>query len=110
MAPVKSLPKPLQSATIKDYLAILVRRRWIIGISFLTVMLSTVYYVYRLEDVFESFSTLVIEEKSALINDMLAPPDSLHFLLRRDPGQPFVHRDGARQHRPGRLPADLSRK
>jgi capsular exopolysaccharide synthesis family protein len=74
MAPVRSLlQKPLQGATIKDYFAIISRRRWIIAISFLTVMLSTVYYVYRMPDVYESYSTLVIEEKNAVINEMMSP-------------------------------------
>jgi tyrosine-protein kinase Etk/Wzc len=74
MATLRPLSKPLQSATIKDYLAILARRRWIIGISFLTIMISTAYYVYRMQDIFESSSTLVIEEKRALLNDMMGPP------------------------------------
>jgi capsular exopolysaccharide synthesis family protein len=76
MPPVKPLQKPLQGATLKDYLAILTRRRWIIGISFLTVMISTAFYVYRMEDVYESYSTLVIEEKHAVINE-LDNPNSL---------------------------------
>jgi capsular exopolysaccharide synthesis family protein len=73
MPPVKPLQKPLQGATIKDYLAILARRRWIIGISFLTVMISTAFYVYRLEDIYESYSTLVIEDKHAVLNEMDNP-------------------------------------
>lgn len=74
MSALKSLSRPLQSATIKDYLAILARRRWIIGITFLTIMVSTAYYVYRLQDIFESSSTLVIEEKRAILNDMMSQP------------------------------------
>lgn len=73
MAATKLLQKPLQGATLKDYLAILARRRWVIGTSFLTVMISTVFYVLRLEDVFQSNSTLVIEEKRNYVNEMMNP-------------------------------------
>ena len=71
MAPVKSTPKPLQSASIKDYISILQRRRWLIGVTFLSVMLSTAFYVYRLEDNYESYSTLVLEQKNAFVNQMM---------------------------------------
>ena len=80
MAPVKPLQKPLQGATIKDYLAILARRRWIIGVSFLTVMISTAFFVYHKEDIYESYSTLVIEEKHAVLNPLDEPTSqSLSF-------------------------------
>ena len=58
-------------SSFRDYLAIIIRRRWIIAISFLSVALSTVYYVYQLEDIYESFSTLVIEEPSTYVNQMM---------------------------------------
>ena len=71
MAPVKPVAKPLQGASIKDYIAILQRRRWLIGITFLSVMLSTAFYVYRLEDNYDSYSTLVLEEKNTFVNQMM---------------------------------------
>lgn len=51
------------TTNIKDYIAIIFRRRLVIIISFLSVLLSTIYYVYKIPDIFESFSTLVIEEQ-----------------------------------------------
>lgn len=49
---------------LKDYIAVILRRRWIIILSFISVLLSTFYYVQNIEDIFESYSTLVIEENN----------------------------------------------
>ncbi|MBN2035525.1 MAG: polysaccharide biosynthesis tyrosine autokinase [Chitinispirillaceae bacterium] len=73
MATTKSLQKPLGGATIKDYLTIIARRRWLLAVTFLSVMVSTVFYVYRLEDNYESYSTMVIEEKNSALTQMIAP-------------------------------------
>jgi tyrosine-protein kinase Etk/Wzc len=71
MVSLKQTAKPLQGATFKDYLLILQRRRYLIMLTFLSVMASTVFYVYRLEDTYESYSTLVIEEKNTFVNQMM---------------------------------------
>ncbi|NLG17416.1 MAG: polysaccharide biosynthesis tyrosine autokinase [Fibrobacter sp.] len=66
-----SLQKLRASTGIKDYLAVIFRRRWVIVLSFLSVFLTTLYYVYQIEDIYESYSTLVIEEQSAYVNQMM---------------------------------------
>lgn len=43
---------------------VVLRRRWIIIASLLSVVLSTFFYVYRIEDIYESYSILVIEERN----------------------------------------------
>jgi tyrosine-protein kinase Etk/Wzc len=49
---------------LKDYLMVVLRRRWIIIASLLSVVASTFFYVYRIEDIYESYSILVIEERN----------------------------------------------
>lgn len=70
-ADITSLQRLQTGPGLKDYIAILVRRQMIIGVSFLSVVLSTVYYVLQIEDVYESFSTVVIEEQNAVVNQMM---------------------------------------
>ncbi|MBN1128646.1 MAG: polysaccharide biosynthesis tyrosine autokinase [Chitinispirillaceae bacterium] len=72
MSPIKSFEKPMQGATVKDYLSILSRRRWLIGLTFFSVLASTFFYVYRLEETYESYSTLVIEERNTTLTPMAA--------------------------------------
>jgi tyrosine-protein kinase Etk/Wzc len=55
----------------KDYFAIIVRRRWIIIFSLLSVMLSTMFFVMRIPDVYESFSTVVIEQQNVVLNQAM---------------------------------------
>ena len=55
---------------MKDFFSMLLRRRWVILISFCTVFGSVVFQTTRIPDVFESFSTLVIEEQNQLITEM----------------------------------------
>ncbi len=59
------------SPALKDYFAIIMRRRWIIILSFLAVTLATYYYVYSIEDVYEAHSTVVIEEQSAHLSPLV---------------------------------------
>ncbi|MBD3344849.1 MAG: polysaccharide biosynthesis tyrosine autokinase [Chitinivibrionales bacterium] len=58
-------------AHLKDYLALLVRRKWIILVAFFSVALSAAWYVSRIEDIFQSNSTLVIEENNTLISQAM---------------------------------------
>jgi capsular exopolysaccharide synthesis family protein len=71
MTPTKPFQKPHQGASIKDYLSILARRRWLVGLTFFSVTLSTIFYVYKLEDTYESYSTLVIEEKTLYLQQVV---------------------------------------
>jgi capsular exopolysaccharide synthesis family protein len=67
-------------ARIKDYVGVVFRRLPVVLLSLLAVSLSTAYYVYRIEDVYESYSTMVIEYTSPLINEALKKaPRSLSF-------------------------------
>lgn len=61
----------ITSHTLKEYLAVLLRRKNVILLAFLSVFLSTVYFVYRIEDVYESYSTIVIEEQNAHFNQIM---------------------------------------
>jgi polysaccharide biosynthesis transport protein len=62
----------LKSETrVRDYLAILFRRKLLVIVSLLSVAGSTVLYVSRIQDVYESFSTIVIEEKNAAISQAM---------------------------------------
>lgn len=63
-----------------DYLRIILRRKWIVIISFLSTFLSTFYYVYKIEDIYEAYSTLVIEEPNSYLNQqMMVNARSLSF-------------------------------
>jgi capsular exopolysaccharide synthesis family protein len=53
---------------VKDYFNIMMRRKWIIIASLLSVTFSTFFYVSKIKDVYESFSTIVIEEKNIAIS------------------------------------------
>jgi uncharacterized protein involved in exopolysaccharide biosynthesis len=68
-------------ARLKDYAAVIMRRWMLILLSLLSVVLSTVFILSRIEDVFESYSTLVIEESNPLISEAIKKaPRSLIFL------------------------------
>jgi len=56
---------------LRDYFAIILRRKLVIIICLLSLAASTVFYVYRIEDVFESYSILVIEEKNPVISEVM---------------------------------------
>jgi capsular exopolysaccharide synthesis family protein len=58
----------LKSGTqVKDYVAIIIRRRWVIIMSLLSVAMSTMFFVMRIPDIYESFSTVVIEQQNTLL-------------------------------------------
>ncbi len=61
----------IKSHTLREYISVLFRRKKIILLTFLSVFLSTVYFVYRIEDVYESYSTIVIEEQNAYVNQIM---------------------------------------
>ena len=65
----EEIRKLRSSNGLKDYIAVISRRRWIIIVSFISVLLSTFYYVQYIEDIFESYSTLVIEENNNLYSN-----------------------------------------
>lgn len=67
-------PELRTSSGLYEYISIVIRRRWIIIISFLSVFLSTLYYVNQLDDIFESYSTIVIEEHNTYVNQMIKTP------------------------------------
>jgi capsular exopolysaccharide synthesis family protein len=75
--------QPLKSDTkLRDYFAIFVRRKLLILVAFVSVAGSIFMYVSRIKDVYESFSTIVIEEKNIGINqamNTLTPSRSLDF-------------------------------
>ncbi|NLE02628.1 MAG: polysaccharide biosynthesis tyrosine autokinase [Fibrobacter sp.] len=61
----------IRSKTLKDYFAVIFRRKWIIIFSFLSTVLSTIYYVNQIKDIYESYSTIVIEEQNVYVNQMM---------------------------------------
>lgn len=64
--------KPLKTEVkLKDYLLIFYRWKLVIIVSTLSVLLSTIFYVYKIEDVYESYSILVIEEKNPVLNQVM---------------------------------------
>ena len=68
---ISNMPQLKTETKVRDYLAILVRRKIIILAALLSVAGSTVFYVSRVHDVYESFSTIVIEEKNVAINQAM---------------------------------------
>ncbi len=62
----------LKSETkLRDYLAIFVRRKLLIFIALASVAGSTFMYISRIKDVYESFATIVIEEKNMAITQAM---------------------------------------
>lgn len=62
----------LSSGTqFRHYLVVALRRKAVIIVSLLSVVLSTVFYVLRIEDVYDSFSVLVIEEENPMITRVM---------------------------------------
>jgi capsular exopolysaccharide synthesis family protein len=68
---ISSLSKFRSGTQLKDYIAIIVRRRWIIFMSLLSVALSTMFFVMRIPDVYESFSTVVIEQQNVMLSQAM---------------------------------------
>jgi len=61
----------IEKSNIKEYIRVLRRRKFIILIAFVAVVSSTYYYVYKIEDIYESYATIVIEEENSLVNSMM---------------------------------------
>lgn len=62
----------LQSRTgIREYISVIIRRRLVIIIAFFSVLLSTAFYIYRIPDTYESFSTIVIEEQQSYVDQVV---------------------------------------
>jgi capsular exopolysaccharide synthesis family protein len=68
---IGSLAKLRTGTQFKDYVAIVVRRRWIIISALLSVSLSTTFFVMRIPDVYDSFSTVVIEQQNVVLNQAM---------------------------------------
>jgi capsular exopolysaccharide synthesis family protein len=62
----------LQSRSgLKDYIAVCLRRKLIIIVAFTSVVLSTIFFVSRIPDIYESFSSLVMEEQYVVVSQMV---------------------------------------
>jgi capsular exopolysaccharide synthesis family protein len=68
---IASLAKLRTGTQFKDYVAIVVRRRWIIIAALLSVSLSTMFFVMRIPDIYDSFSTVVIEQQNVVLNQAM---------------------------------------
>lgn len=55
----------------RDYVTIVVRRKWIILMALASTVVATVFFVYRIPDIYESNSTIVIEEQNSFIADAM---------------------------------------
>jgi tyrosine-protein kinase Etk/Wzc len=66
-----NLNKIKKDVRLKDYISVIHRRMVVIIISIISLVASTIFYVYKIEDVFESYSTLVIEEKKVVMSSVI---------------------------------------
>lgn len=55
-----------EQVSLQDYLRILYRGRWIIIISFLVVMIATVYLTFTTPKVYEAVGTLIVESQGSM--------------------------------------------
>ena len=55
-----------RQVTFKDYIRVLYRGRWIIVISFFAVVLSTAYFTFTMEPVYEASAKIMIEEEGGV--------------------------------------------
>lgn len=80
MSPLE-MQNRIAERNISDYLRIVARRKWIILLFFISTLLSTLYFVDNIEDIYESYSTIVIEEPSNtyLNQSVMANTRSLSF-------------------------------
>jgi capsular exopolysaccharide synthesis family protein len=62
---------------ISDYLRILFRGRWIIFMSFLTVVASTAYLTYKMEPEYEASTSILIEQKDIVESRVFNAPVTL---------------------------------
>ncbi|MGB7569644.1 MAG: polysaccharide biosynthesis tyrosine autokinase [Chitinivibrionales bacterium] len=68
---VPNLQRLKTDTRIRDYLAMILRRKMVFMVSLASVVLSSVFFVSQIRDVYESFSTIVIEEKNYAINQAM---------------------------------------
>ncbi len=68
---LSSLQKFKSGTQVKDYVAIIIHRRWIIILSLLSVVLSTMFFVMRIPDIYESFSTVVFEQQNMMLTQAM---------------------------------------
>ena len=66
-----NLQKLRTTAGVKEYFAIILRRRWVIAVATLSVFIPVFIFVWSIEDVYESYSTVVIEQQNTLISQSL---------------------------------------
>lgn len=68
-----TLLQNLQPRTnLREYIDVCLRRRLIIISAFSSVMLATVFFVGRIPDTYESFTSLVNEEQLVVVNQMIS--------------------------------------
>ena len=56
----------------KEYLSILLRHKVLVSVSTLSVLLSTIIFVYNIDDVYESYSTVVVDQRTQIVNGVLS--------------------------------------
>ncbi|HPR89670.1 MAG TPA: polysaccharide biosynthesis tyrosine autokinase [bacterium] len=66
--PLRLFPPPRQERqlTLRDYLRILFRSRWIILISFLAVVTATLYYTFTAEPKYEASAKIMVEQQGGV--------------------------------------------
>ncbi len=53
-----------QQITLSDYVRVLYRGRWVILISFLVVVVSTIYFTFTTQPVYEASALVMLKEES----------------------------------------------
>jgi len=67
-SPLRLFPPPHQERqlTVHDYLRVLYRGRWVILVSFLSVLAATLYYTFTAEPEYEASAKLMVEQQSGV--------------------------------------------
>lgn len=55
-----------QQVTLQDYIRILYRGRWIIGITFVVIMIATTYFTFTSQPVYEASALVMIKEEGGV--------------------------------------------
>jgi len=55
-----------QQLSLQDYLSIIYRGRWIIGVSFFVVMIATVYFTFTAQPVYEAAAMVMIKQEGSV--------------------------------------------
>ena len=63
---MEELEEKEQKVHLSEYFRILYRGRWIILVSFLAVVISTVYYTFNQRPIYEAVTTILIEEAGTM--------------------------------------------